>query len=180
VVVQPAPVGVAAPAVSTPLTCPECRGAKVQRQRYLPPAVSVCIPGPPNYGPGPFLVTHYHRLGGPPYAQPSFTEGGAMSTTPVRLSYAAGRAGEFTVTAAGGATFPGNVRVESVRDTANNLSWDVKKTTVSPDRKQLTIGVEGKGSSGKSPEAGMLTVTLAGSGDLPKVDPVPVTYVVDR
>jgi hypothetical protein len=146
--------------------------------------VYVPIPGPMVYGPGPFLVSKYNPLGGPPYALPAFSEAGVVATTQVRLSYATGRAGEITVTAPANATFPADVGVQSVADTANNLSWDVKRITVSPDRKQLTIAVEGKGrpsgATGPGPQSGTLTVTLTGSGTLPRVDPVPVTYIVDR
>jgi hypothetical protein len=71
-----------------------------------------------------------------------------------------------------------------VTDTANGLTWDVKRITVSPDRKRLTIGVEGKGpgskATGKPPAMGNVTVTLSGTGTLPTLAPVPVVYAVDR
>jgi hypothetical protein len=149
--------------------------------------VYVPIPGPMVYGPGPLLVSRYNPLGGgPPYALPAFdaTGVGVVPATQVRLSYAAGRAGEITVTAPANATFPADVGVQSVADTTNNLTWDVKRITVSPDRRQLTIAVEGKGrpsgATGPGPQTGTLTVTLSGAGNLPRVDPVPVAYITDR
>jgi hypothetical protein len=194
VVVQPAPapgvvVQPGAPPVGTPLTCPECRGALIQGQRYLPPSVSVCIPGPPNYGPGPFLVTRYNAVSGPPYPIPTFTTTGTglvpmPAVRPiVSVSYVTGRTSEVTITAPSGQTFPADVRVQTVTDTAYSITWDVKSTSVSPDRRTLTVVMEGKGlpkSVTTPPESGNLTVTLGGAATLPTLQPVPVVYVTPR
>jgi hypothetical protein len=206
-VVQPAPAGVVpapgtvvvpaapvvepgAPAVGTPLNCPECRGARVEGQRYLPPSVSVCIPGPPRYGPGPFLVSTYNSVSGPPYPLPTFPAAPGTALVPmpgvrpaVNVTYAAGRTSEITITAPSGQTFPADVRVETVTDPAHSITWDVKSTSVSQDRRTLTVVVEGKGlpkSATTPPENGNLTVTLAGPGTLPTLQPVPVVYTVPR
>lgn len=199
-VVQPAPATVVVPAapfvqpgappVGTPLTCPECRGALIEGQRYLPPSVSVCIPGPPNYGPGPFLVTRYNALAGPPYALPALPAVPATGLVPmpgvptaIRITYAAGSTSEITIVAPPGVTFPADVHVQSVTDAAHQIAWDVKSSTVSPDHRTLTVTVSGKGlpkSVTTPPETGSLTVTLAGPGTVPTLQPVPVTYVVPR
>jgi hypothetical protein len=199
-IVQPAPATVVvpsapfvqpgAPPVGTPLTCPECRGALIEGQRYLPPSVSVCIPGPPRYGPGPFLVSTYGAAVGPPYPLPVFPPAPTTGPIPmpgvrpaVNVTYAAGRTSELTIVAPSGQTFPADVHVQSVTDTAHQITWDVKSTTVSPDHRALTVTVAGKGlpkSVTTPPENGSLTVTLAGPGTLPTLQPVPVVYVVPR
>ncbi|HKB04518.1 MAG TPA: hypothetical protein VKD90_20005 [Gemmataceae bacterium] len=189
VTVTPVPVAPApgvimqpgAPPVGTPLNCPECRGARIQGQRYLPPSVSVCIPGPPNYGPGPCLVSRYDPLSGPPYAIPTFPTV-VESGGPVRVSYMSGRTSTISVVAPAGQTFPADVRVTAVEDMANSITWDVKTVSTSPDRKTLNVTIEGKGlakTTGKGPEGGNLAITLAGSGS-PRVDPVRVVYIVPQ
>jgi hypothetical protein len=199
VVVQPAPGTVVVPAgpivepgappVGTPLNCPECRGARIEGQRYLPPSVSVCIPGPPRYGPGPFLVSTYGLQSGPPYAIPTFPAP-TVTLVPmpgvrpiVNVTYAAGRTSEITITAPSGQTFPADVRVQAVTDAAHQITWDVKSTSVSQDRRTLTVVVEGKGlpkSVTTPPANGNLAVTLAGPGTLPTLPPVPVMYATPR
>jgi hypothetical protein len=184
VMVAPAPrvvVQPGAPPVGTPLNCPECRGALIQGQRYLPPSVSVCIPGPPNYGPGPFLVSRYNAVSGPPYTGTGLVPMPAVR--PISVSYVTGRTSEVTITAPSGQTFPADVRVQTVTDTAYSITWDVKSTSVSPDRRTLTVVMEGKGlpkSVTTPPESGNLTVTLGGAAGVPTLQPVPVVYATPR
>ena len=187
----PAVVGPAGPypggAVAAP-PHPVSAAGPVQPFRFVPPLVHVPIPGPIVYGPGPFLTSRYNPLAGPPYAMPDF--GGipvpttvTVAPTQVRVSYATGRTSQIIVAAAGGQTFPADVRVTEVRDTANAITWDVKTVSTSPDRRTLNVTLEGRGltkTGAKPPEGGNLTITLGGSGTLPRVDPLPVVYVTPQ
>jgi hypothetical protein len=189
VVLQPAPgvvVQPGAPPVGTPLTCPEPRGAMIQGQRYLPPSVSVCIPGPPNYGPGPFLVSRYNALSGPPYAMPAFTAGnvpvgpgGLLRANIFIVSPTLGKHSYIALTSTTGAAFP-HKNVDSVKDVPNNISFGVVKTWLKSGDKVLIIKLEGKGRGERPPvDGGDLTVTLAPSPPPPPVPTVPVIYVDD-
>jgi hypothetical protein len=148
----------------------------------------VPIPGPIVYGPGPFLVSRYNPLAGPPYAIPTFTTTGTglvpmPEVRVISVSYATGRTSEVTITAPSGQTFPADVRVQTVTDTTHSITWDVKSTSVSPDRRTLTVVVEGKGlpkTVTTPPERGNLTVTLGGAGTVPTLQPLPVVYVTPR
>jgi hypothetical protein len=181
------------PAVATP-------PAVVHPSPYHPPTVvpgPVVVPGPavvPVLGPvvsitySSGLISPYNPLHGPPYAMPVFPQP-ATGPAPtgvrptVSVTFAAGRTSQLSITAPAGQTFPANVRVQSVTDAAHSISWEVKSVSVSPDRRTLNVTVEGKGlpkTAGKPPESGSLTVTLAGTGTLPTVQPVPVVYVTPQ
>jgi hypothetical protein len=191
VVPGPAAVGPAGPypggAVAAP-PHPVYAAGPVQPFRFVPPLVHVPIPGPIVYGPGPFLTSRYNPVAGPPYALPDFAGIPVPTTvtvvpTQVRVSYATGRTSQITVAAAGGQTFPADVRVTEVRDTANAITWDVKSVSTSPDRRTLTVTLEGRGltkTGARPPEGGNLSITLGGSGTLPRVDPLPVVYVTPQ
>jgi hypothetical protein len=105
----------------------------------------------------------------------------ANATAGPCINYSTGKSSHIVVIDAQG-RFTSQTDVKSVVDTANSLSWDVKK--VKGTSTKLKIKLKGKGWPSRPntvpPDAGSLTITLTDpTVTPPTVDPMPVDYVDD-